>query len=100
MTYLLEARKTGGEKAPAFPSEVSKLVAEVNPLQQELMQEKNLTLGDTKTRGKLSHAKWSQHYLLTLTLLTGKERQKSRKMKDSQKYCNFQSLLKTFYDNL
>ena len=53
------------------------------------MQEKNLTLGDTKTRGKLSLAKWSQDYLLTLTLLTGKERQKSRKMKDSQKYCNF-----------
>ena len=42
-----EARKTGGGRAPASPSEVSKLAvdvvpASVNPLEQEQEPEKNL----------------------------------------------------------
>ena len=59
-----EARKTGGGKVPASPSEVSKLVADVipasvSPLEQEFNDEagEELDLRRDMTRGKLLHAK-------------------------------------------
>ena len=76
-----EARKTGGGKAPASPSEVSKLVADVLPASVNSLEQKfDDDAGEQlDLRGKLLHAKWSQVCLLTLKLLVGKERKKSRK---------------------
>ena len=81
-----EARKTGGGKAPASPSEVSKLLADVipasvNPLEQEFDDDagEELDLRWPKTRWKLLHAKWGQVHLLSVKLVARKEPQKSQK---------------------
>ena len=51
-------------------------------------------------RGKLLHAKLSQVYLLTLKLLAGKERKKSRKRRIIGSTVIFNRFQKVFNDNL
>ena len=83
-----EARKTGGGKAPAYPSEASKLVVDVlpafvNPLEQEFDDDagEELDLRCDKDEREVITCGVEPSLLadLELKLLAGKERKKSRK---------------------
>ena len=96
-----ETRKTGGGKAPASPSEVSKLVVDilpVNPLEQEFHDDAGgeLELRCDKDEREVVTCEVDPSLLDHLVAIGKKGAEKVRKMEDDQKYCNFQSLLKMF----
>lgn len=98
-----ETRKTGGGKAPASPSEVSKLVADVlpasvNPLEQEFDDDAGgeLDLRRDKDEREVITCEVDPSVLAHLEAIGKKGAEKVRKKEDNQKYCNFQSLLKMF----
>ena len=98
-----EARKTGGGKAPASPTEVSKLVADVipasvNPLEQDFDDD----------AGEEPNSRWDKDEKDTITCEAGpivladveiisRKGAKVTKKKDSQKYSIFQTLQKIVY---
>ena len=98
-----ETRKTGGGKAPASPSEVSKLVADVlpasvNPLEQEFDDDAGgeLDLRRDKDEREVITCEVDPSLLAHLEAIGKKGAGKVMKKEDNQKYCNFQSLLKMF----
>ena len=98
-----ETRKTGGGKAPASPSEVSKLVADVlpasvNPLEQEFDDDAGgeLDLRRDKDEREVITCEVDPSLLAHLEAIGKKGAGKVTKKEDNQKYCNFQSLLKMF----
>ena len=98
-----EARKTGGGKAPASPSEVSKLAADVipasvNPLEQDFDDD----------AGEEPNSRWDKDEKDTITCeagpsvladvkVVGRKGAKFTKKEDSQKYSNFRTLQKIVY---
>ena len=102
-----EARKTGGGKAPASPSEVSKLVADVlpasvNSLEQEVDDGagEELDLRRGKDEREVITCKVEPSLLADLEAIGRKGADKVTKKEDNQKYSNSQWLLKFFNDNL
>ena len=99
-----ETRKTGGRKALASPSEVSKLVADVlpasvNPLEQEFDDDAGGELDlrrDKDEREAFITCGVDPSLLDHLEAIGQKGVEKVRKKDDNQKYCNFQSLLRMF----
>ena len=96
-----EAKKTGGGKAPASPSEVSKLVADalpasVNPLEQEFDDDagEQLDLRRDKDEREVITCFVEPSVLAIADLeATGKKgADKVTKKEDNQRYSNFQSL--------
>ena len=104
MTYIVgKQKKTGGGKAPASPSEVSKLVADalpasVNPLEQEFDDDagEQLDLRRDKDEREVITCLVEPSVLADLEATGKKGADKATKMEDYQKYSNFQSLLKLF----
>ena len=96
-----EARKTGGGKAPAFPSEVSKLVAaSVNPLEQEFDDDagEELDLRRDKDEMEVITCEVGPSLLADVETISRKGAAKVTKKENSQKYNNLQSLLNYFND--
>ena len=98
-----EAKKTGGGKAPASPSEVSKLVADtlpasVNPLEQEFDDDagEELHLRSDKDDREVITCSVEPSVLADLEATGKKGAGKVTKKEDNQRYINFQSLLKLF----
>ena len=105
MTYIVEKqkKKTGGGKAPASPSEVSKLVADalpasVNPLEQEFDDDggEQLDLRHDKDEREVITCLVEPSVLVDLEATGKKGADKVTKKEDNQRYSNFQSLLKLF----
>ena len=98
-----EARKTGGWKAPASPSEVSKLeakelLASVNPQEQEFDSNvgEELDLRRKKDEREVITCEVEPSLLADLEAIGRKGAEKVTKKEDNQKYSNFQWLLKCF----
>ena len=98
-----EARKTSRGKAPASPSEVSILVADVlpasvNPLEQEFDDDAGgeLDLRRDKDEREVITCEVDPSLLAHREATGKKGAGKVTKKEDNQKYCNFQSLLKMF----
>ena len=101
------ARKTAGGNAPASPSEVSKLVADVlpasvNPLGQEFHDDAGEELDLRRDKDERDVIKYEVEPSLfaDLEAIGRKGAEKVMENEDNQKYSNFQSLLKVFNDNL
>ena len=98
-----EARKTGGGRAPASPSGLSKLVADViptsvNPLEQEFDDDagEELDLRRDKDEREVITCEVEPSLLADLEAIGRKGAEKVTKKEDNQKYSNFQWLLKNF----
>ena len=96
-------KKTGGGKAPASPSEVSKLVADavpasVNPLEQEFDDDagEQLDLRRYKDDREVVTCLVEPSVLADLEGTGKKGADKVTKKEDNERYSNFQSLLKLF----
>ena len=105
LTSSRSKKKTGGGKAPASPSEVSKLVADalpasVNPLEQEFDDDagEQLDLRRDKDEREVITCFVEPSVLAIADLeATGKKgADKVTKKEENQRYSNFQSLLKSF----
>jgi len=90
------ARKTGGGKAPASPSEVSKLVADVMPasvnsLEQEFDDDagEELDLRRDKDEREVITYEVEPSLLADLEAISRKGAAKVTKKEDSQEYSNF-----------
>ena len=102
--HRCEARKTGGGKAPASPSEVSKSVADVlpasvNPLEQEFDDDAGEELNlrrDRKDEREVITCEVEPSLLANLEAIGSKGAEKVTKKEVNQKYGNFQWLLKFF----
>ena len=102
-----EARRTGGGKAPAFPSEVSKLVvdvlpASVNPLEQKFDDDagEQLDLRREKDVREVITGEVEPNLLADLEAICGKGAKKVTKKKDNQKYVIFNRYSNFSNDNL
>ena len=89
-------KKTGGGKAPASPSEVSKLVADalpasVNPLEQEFGDDagEQLDLRRDKDEREVITCLVEPSVLADLEATGKKEADKATKKEDNQRYSNF-----------
>ena len=104
MTYIVGKQKqNGGGKAPASPSEVSKLVADalpasVSPLEQEFDDDagEQLDLRRDKDEREVITCLVEPGVLADLEATGKKGADKATKKEDNQRYSNFQSLLKLF----
>ena len=102
-----EARKTGGGKAPASPSEVSKLVADVlpasvNPLEQTFDDDagEQLDLKRDKDVREVITCEVGPSLLADLKAIGGKGAEKVTKKEDNQKYVIFNCFSNFSNDNL
>ena len=100
----MKPKKTGGGKAPASTSEVSKLVADVippsvNPLEQEFDDDagEELDLRQDKDDREVITWEVEPSLLADLKAISPIGAAKITKKEDGHKYSNFQSLLKIVF---